>query len=66
MSLRLTRPDMSTSFETFCRSKEGSWYLTVNSAAAAARLVVSRSRPLMRPSALSSRSISGFGSAPCS
>jgi hypothetical protein len=32
------------SSETFCRSNDGSWYLTVACAVAAARLVVSRSR----------------------
>jgi hypothetical protein len=57
MSSRLTRLDKSTSFETFCRSNDGSWYFTVDSATAAARLAVSSSRPLMQPSASSRWSI---------
>jgi hypothetical protein len=47
MSSRLMRPNRSMSFETFCRSNDGSWYLTVYSTAADATLAVSRSRPLM-------------------
>jgi hypothetical protein len=31
-SSRLTRPDRSTSFETFYRWNDGSWYLTVDNA----------------------------------
>jgi hypothetical protein len=64
MSSRLTKPDRSTSSETFCRSNNRSWYFIIDNVAGTASLEVFRSRPLMWLSASSNRSISCFGSAP--